>query len=367
VGRRSDADDFSRTRAGLLAEAPPAADPHVTATLLTARAWHEGSVELARRAVAAARATGDDVQLLGALDVLSTTTARAGDTREAHRIGGERLALVAALPAGDPASAAEIIDAFHAAGKAAIAAGDLPAARAVQRRSLTEDPIGGHPYIAAPRLIRVLALTGRFDEALAHAEDMWDRWRGDGSPMMAWMSSAAAMAALVHGLRRSDRFGLWRARAVEMSGCRDAGESPDLAGCMAFVDARTAVHTGRFDDAEALVERAFADFAEPWWTAYARAAGAELALAAGLPDGRARLADAAPFAEQNDWAAACLARAEADDATALNSAAARWERIDAVFEQACTLSLIPNREPDATATLQALSAQPPAAPNRPPR
>ncbi|WP_171075324.1 ATP-binding protein [Nonomuraea basaltis] len=364
VRYRVKAEDSRRSRAGLLAEAPPTADPHASALLLTARAWHEGGVGLARQAVAAARATGDDVLLLGALDVLTTATAQAGDTREAHRIGSERLELITALPAGDPASAAEIIDAFHAAGKAAIAAGDLPAARTIQRRSRTEDPIGAHPYIAAPRLIRVLALTGRFDEALAHAEAMWDGWRGDGSPLMAWMSSAAAMAALVHGLRRSDQFELWRARAIEMSGRRDTADAPELAACIAFVDARTAVHTGRVDDAEALVERAFADFAEPWWAAYARAAGAELAVVAGLPDRRARLTEAAPFAEQNDWAAACLARASAGDAAALNSAAARWERINAVFERACTLALIPDRTPEAAAALQALATHTPAPASR---
>ncbi|WP_158088547.1 ATP-binding protein [Thermoactinospora rubra] len=360
VRYRPDAEETRRSQAALLAEAPPATDPHASALLLTARAWHEGGAGLARQAVAAARATGDDVLLLGALDALATATAQAGDTREAHRIGGERLKLITALPADDPASAAEIIDAFHAAGTAAIATGDLPAALTIQRRSRTEDPIGAHPYIAAPRRIRVLALSGRFDEALAHAETMWNGWRGDGSPRMTWMASAVAMAALVHGLRRSDRFELWRARATEMAGCSDPADSPELAACMAFVDARTAVHTGRFDDAESLVERAFADFAEPWWAAYARAAGAELAVAVGLPDRRARLAEAAPCAAQNDWAAACLARAGAEDAAALNAAAARWERIDAVFERACTLALIPDRAAEATATLQALGSHAPA-------
>ncbi|WP_170223603.1 ATP-binding protein [Nonomuraea turkmeniaca] len=361
VRYRSGAEESCKRQADLLAEALPTADPHASALLLTARAWHETGVDPARQAVDAARATGDDVLLLGALDALATATAQAGNTREAHRIGQERLGLITTLPAGDPASTAETIDAFHAASSAAIAVGNLPAARTIQQRSRTEDPIGAHPYIAAPRLVRVLALTGRFDEALAHAETMWNGWRADGSPQMAWMSSAVAMAALVHGLRRSDRFELWRARATEMSGCSDPADSPDLAACMAFVDARTAVHTGRFDDAEALVERAFADFAEPWWANYARAAGAELSVAAGLPDRRARLAEAAPFAAQNDWAAACLARAEAEDAAALTAVTARWERIDAVFERACTLALIPARTPEASAALQALATHAPAA------
>jgi hypothetical protein len=66
-----------------------------------------------------------------------------------------------------------------------------------------------HPAITAPRLIRLDGLTGRFDEALAQADVLWDGWlyattagveselsslRGD------WPSSAAAIVALVHGL-----------------------------------------------------------------------------------------------------------------------------------------------------------------------
>jgi predicted ATPase/DNA-binding CsgD family transcriptional regulator len=340
----------AQRRSTLLAEAAAAADPadeRLTVLLATASAWHEGAgsiadLELSRTAVEAARRVGDPVLLLGALDALGGAVAAAGGLREAYGLGSERLRLAAQLPRHEPAAAAEITDAFHAASTAAIAAGDLPAAAAIARRARTDDPIGSHPYIWAPRLVRVLALTGRFDEAVEHAEALWDGWQRDGAPPMAWMSSAIATVAMVHGLRGDPDHQLWRSRALTVARSEDATQSPDLAACLAFVDARVAVQHGQ-GDAVALVERAFATFAEPWWAAYARAAGAELAVVADLPDAAERMVRAEPFAAENDWAAACLARARGrlGDPIAMANAVERWERIDARFEGACTVALMP--------------------------
>ena len=336
-------------RSALLAEAMAAGEPgdeRLTALLATAAAWHAGvgsiaDLELSRTAVEAARRVGDPVLLLGALDALGGAVAAAGGLRETHRLGSERLQLAARLPRHEPSAAAEITDAFHAASTAAIAAGDLPAAAEIARRARTGDPIGSHPYIWEPRLVRVLALTGQFDDAVEHGEALWDGWRRDGSPPMPWMSSAIAAVAMVHGLRRdADEHRRWRLRALTVAGTDDATKSPDLAASLAFVDARVAVeHDQR--DAVALVERAFAAFAEPWWAAYAHAAGAELAVVAHLPDAAERIALAEPLAAENDWAAACLARARGrlGDAEALASSVRQWERIDAAYERRCTEAL----------------------------
>ncbi|WP_207943161.1 hypothetical protein, partial [Actinomadura sp. KC345] len=108
----------------------------------------------------------------------------------------------------------------------------------------------------------------------------------------------------------------------------------------------------------ALVEAAFADFPpQDWYRAYARAAGAELAVAAGLPDAADRLAAASDAAAENDWAAACLSRAAGrlhDDMDELSAAAQAWERIGARYERACTLLLIPARASEAHTDLAAL-------------
>jgi len=46
----------------------------------------------------------------------------------------------------------------------------LPAARRAVQRARADDPIGDHPYLSAPELVRVLAPSGRFDEATTAAQ-----------------------------------------------------------------------------------------------------------------------------------------------------------------------------------------------------
>src|SRR5581483_1599474 len=86
---------------------------------------------------------------------------------------------------------------------------------------------------------------------------------------------------------------------------------PGHASFGAFVDARVALHLGQFDDAPSLVAQAFGEFPYGRHVTYAQAAGAELAVAAGLPHAAELIARARPDAAENRWATACLARAEA--------------------------------------------------------
>jgi hypothetical protein len=132
---------------------------------------------------------------------------------------------------------------------------------------------------------------------------------------------------------------LWRSRAAEV-----AGGALGTAPVAVFVDARLAVHSGRFDDVEPLVHTAFARKAplDPY-LAYARAAGAELAVAARLPDAAELLAAAAPLAEENGWATACLVRARGrlhQDRAELTRALMAWERLDAQAERDHTQTLL---------------------------
>jgi predicted ATPase/DNA-binding CsgD family transcriptional regulator len=357
-------------RSELLREATAAADtdPATAALLAAARAWHErgdatATLALSRTAVQAARQADAPELIAAALDALSVAALRAGQFREVHRIADERMRIVAALAAHQPTGAAEITDAYHVAASAALAVGDLPAARTAIQQARRHDPIGGHPYLSAPRLVRVLTLSGRFDEASDAAQTLWDNWVRDGSPAMAWMSSSLAAAALVHGLRDDGRYELWRSRALTLAGCDDPTGCPNLMAIMAFVEARLATHSGDVvRAAETLVERADAAFPERWWEGYARAAGAELAVVAGLPDAAGRLARIEPLAAEHRWAAACLDRARGRlerDPDAIVRALTRWERLDARFERACTLLLLPGREPEGQAELQALGCPPP--------
>ncbi|MEV4581445.1 LuxR C-terminal-related transcriptional regulator [Nonomuraea jabiensis] len=324
-----------------------AADARTAALVAIARAWHQDGLELARSAVDAARGCGDVIVRLGALDVLTRAYARAGRMRAVQQVCQERLTLIEHLPAHEPSAAAEIVDTFHSAARAELCVGDLPAALAVAERAQREDPIGEHPYLSIPKTIRPLALSGRFPEVFQQAPAMWEAWHQAGSPRSAWMSTAISAAALAHGLAGTGEFDLWRSRALEMARTEDAASAPVLAPFAAFVDARVAVHTRTYDQAATLVERAFAPFTVRWYEAYARAAGAELAVVAGLPEAAERVAAAMPYAEENDWAAACLARTRGilhGDRDALAEAVERWTSIDARFERACTLRSLSARE-----------------------
>ena len=350
----------SEERAVLLADAAAqsdTADRRVATWLAMATAWHEGrewmaDLDRARTAVRLARQLDDPVVLLAAMDALGGALASSGAMREAQRLAGERLQLATALPRHDPAAVAEIIDAFHVAPVAALGTGDLPTALALARRSRAEDPIGGHPYLQAPRLIRVLALTGDFDEALGRAETLWAGWRRDGDPPMLWAASGVAAAAMIHGLRGDvPAQQLWRARALTIG----AG-SPAVATCVAFADARVSVHCGRFGAASLEVARAFEASTEPWWVGYAAAAGAELAVVADQPDAAERIQAAEPYAAENDWVAACLTRVRGrlGNAAALVDAVEQWDRLGARFERAATLTLIPGQADEGRAELAAL-------------
>jgi hypothetical protein len=281
------------------------------------------------------------VDRLCAMDALGTATMSAGRFREAYRIARERLALAGTLRWHEPGAVAEVADAYHVASTTAIAVGDLPAALTLARRAPTDDPIAEHPWVVAPRQVRVLTLTGRLTEAVRWADTLWAGWRAAGCPPAAWSSTAVAVAALAHGLLGDGLFDVWRARAVEIARGPDA---PSLVASAAFADARFAVHAGEFTHAAELVDRAFAPFPELWWQPYAHAAGAELAVAAGLPDAARFVAAARAAAEENDWAAAAVTRARGrlhGDPALLAEAAERFDRIGAGFERVATLSLDP--------------------------
>jgi hypothetical protein len=181
---------------------------------------------------------------------------------------------------------------------------------------------------------------------------------------MAWMSSAIAAAALVHGLRADGRYESWRSRAYTVAGHDAATRGGEIEAIMAFAEARIAIHAADVDRAGALVERAFATFRERWYEGYARAAGAELAVVAGRPDAARRLDQLVPVAAEHRWAAACLARARGrltGDAGAIGEALTEWDHLGARFERACTLLLLPDRAAEGRAELRALGCPLPRA------
>jgi hypothetical protein len=156
---------------------------------------------------------------------------------------------------------------------------------------------------------------------------------------------------------RGDDAGMhrWQARADQATGVRNVVLARHNAAFVAFVHALVAGHRGQPDNAAALVERAFADHPRGPFAAYANAAGAELAIVAGLPDAAQRLASAAESTMENRWAAACLARARGwlhGDPAAIAESVEGWESIGARFERARTLLLIPERRAEGRAEIR---------------
>jgi predicted ATPase len=359
-----------QTRA-LLAEAQKLADPadpETAALVATARAWAAApgtnlpapNENLSRAAVDAARIADEPVLLLGALDALAVAVASAGRLREAHRIAQQRLPLLARIPRHEPYAMVEVMDAFLMASAHAVGAGDIGAALADAARS-EDDRRGAYPYLGT-RQVLALTLAGRFDEALRRADAAWATWQRNGLPPMRWVAPQAYAAALVHGLRGDDQYTTWRDRALQIAGVSEPADSSFLAAVAAFVDARLALHHGLDPTAADLVGRAVADLPEPWYASYAQAAGAELAVAAGLPEAPDLLRTAASAGAENDFAAATLVRAHARltaDPAAFLDAAKRYERIGARYERAATLLLIPRRADEGQAELTALGVTPP--------
>jgi len=324
--------------------AGPGDDPEVAAHVAVARAWLAGpdkgapDLELASAARTATRATADPVLISSGLCAAATAALHAGRLREAHRITRERLQLLPSMDRNDPYCAPEICNTYGRACVYAIMAGDLRGGMAAARAGIDDDLLSD-THITASRLVQPLALTGRFREAIGYAERMWDRWERAGRPAPLWMLPAVCTTVLACAMLTDPDVALWRSRAAEVAG-GTLGAEP----VAAFVDARVALHNGRFDEVGPLVRRAFAGEAplDPY-LAYARAAGAELAVAARLPDAAELLTAAAPLAEENGWATACLTRARGrlhEDRAELARALKAWEDLDAQAERDHTQTLL---------------------------
>ncbi|WP_156325962.1 hypothetical protein [Nonomuraea sp. SBT364] len=351
-------------------------DPYVVAHVAAATAWSvhplgprpaTGDGESApgvtrdgesapRRALVAARVTGDPVLVSGAMDAVISEAADEGRLREAYRTAGERLTLRAAMDPYDPRSGIEIVDSLHTASVYAVAVGDLPGALEIAWMAMRDDVTGGHPALARSRLIAPLVLAGAFHEALARGAEMWESQARMDAPPGRWMAPALSWMALACDHLGDDAGARsWRARAEAVGGSR-------LTTLRAFTAARTAADrladgVGRMGrDVEAVVEEA--GRAAGMFAGYAVAAGAELAVLAGLADAGERLAAAEPAGRENAWAAACLTRAAGrlpgGDREALEASVEGWERIGARYERARTLLLLPGREAEGRDELAAM-------------
>jgi predicted ATPase/DNA-binding CsgD family transcriptional regulator len=335
----------------LLAEAVSRADPgdlQLTAQIAIAQAWNargrqnDPRGDLADHAVRACRATGDPVLVSAALDALGTAARGEGHFRQAQQLTKERLSLLEAMDRHAPYAAPEILDTHRVAAADALMAGQLRDALDAARLALQDELLGPNSYISLAGLIPPLVLSGSFEESLRHAQEMWEGWHSAGRPAAGWMAPAVSLTALAHELMGdSGGRALWLGRVREAAG-PEAGHRFPLASDV-FVDARTAIQRGDFTQARAIVDTAFGDFRGARFEGYARAAGAELAVTAGLGDAEERLESALATAGENAWAIACLTRARGRlecDGRLLDTAMGLWEDVGSEFELGCTRRLI---------------------------
>ena len=354
------------------ARTAPADDPAAAAQLAAAAAWNAGAEkatpdpQLAAAALAAARRVGDPVLISGALDAVAEAERAVGRYRQAHKLSVERSQLAGRLSRHEIRAGFEISDSRSIA--LAVAAGDLPGALSMADLA-AGNPLAGDQPMTLFRRVIPLALQGDFDAAIADAAGMWQAWLRAGAPPAHWTAPAAYACVLVCDLR-GDSGGVreWRDRAAKLAAGRTRRS---LVLFAAFTGSRAALHDGRYDQAAAALaglgigERPWYDNTRHWdYDAYAWALAAEAAVIAGLPEATQRLAAATPAAQENLWAAACLARANGrlhDDRAALEESLAGWQRIGSRFEHACTLLLIPGLAAQGHAELDALGCPPPAA------
>jgi hypothetical protein len=127
------------------------------------------------------------------------------------------------------------------------------------------------------------------------------------------------------------------------------------------------MHEGRLDEGLQLASTGQVGNRSGWYEddrhwfydAYVWALDAELAVLNAAPDAAVRLERATPVGQENRWAAACLDRAQwrlTGETELLHRSVAGWEAIDARFERACTLLLLPDRADEGRAELSAMGA-----------
>ena len=365
--------------AGLLAEAvqhgSAAADPVASAYVAQAVAWNapreapEAGLELAEAAFTAAVRADAPALVSGALDAQALRLLAMGRFRDAHAVTLRRVPLLDRMPQHDPRNATELIDTVHMVIDTGVAVGALSETIAAVRRYQGDDLLSAWVHYSGSKSIVPLVLAGRFDEALDLAAPVWGGWLRAGRPPALWLAPAAVAVSLLFGLRGDvSACTEWRERAFAFADTRKLDERNNVAGLWAFTLLRQAMHAGDLETVVDLADRVVARV--PRWSttrgfydAYVWAAAVEVAVLAGRPDAGERLLAAQPAADENDWAAACLARVLGrltGDPAAFGEAVAGFERIGAQFERACTLLHMPGRADLGRAELERLGCAQPA-------
>jgi predicted ATPase len=307
-------------------------EPKTTASETTA---------LAERAVELAHQLDDPLAECAALDALTGAQHLAGNTFAAAATAHRRIELLQSL-AATPAVTSELIDALVMATETSIGVGDLTAARrsGEQLRDLPFLAEVGH--FATSRLLVANALAGHADDVIADSSRFIDAWTQAGRPPAPSFGTAAAAAAMIHGLRSDDS-----SRDNWLAIIDKLGVTPERkAGYEPTFDAIVLLHHGH---ATRALERLSTDSSEPnkwltWiWLHWHIALRAEAAVLAHHPDANHHLATTRATVAGNPIATAIVDRATAlldNDPERLLATAAAFEAAGCPYQQARTLTLI---------------------------
>jgi predicted ATPase/DNA-binding CsgD family transcriptional regulator len=294
------------------------------------------------RALRLARALGDPLIEIAALDRQTTVWLSRGDPRAALATAQRRIELLAPLPV-IAEHGFELSDVHVMAVESAIGAGDLPAALRYAETVRDLPPLREIGHVAVARLIVVTFLTGDWATTLTAADRFLESWERAGRPRVPTLRRAAHAVTTLHGLR-GDTAARRRWEAVfevlALPGPPGHDERPT-----AVFDALLLLHQDRPDAAmrrlpvpPAELVRWYEGLWRPWYAAL----WAEAAVLAGVGDAAERVAAAGESTAGNPIAEAVVERAGAllaGDAAAVAATADRLRAAGCRYQAARSLLL----------------------------
>jgi hypothetical protein len=357
----------------------PADDPAAEAQLLAADAWMQTrlvdlpEISLFTEALEAAERTADPKLISAALDALGSIHIMHGQLSKTYEVSARRLGLLSSLSGHQAREGSEIHDILHMGVENAVSAGEIPSALKTARRFTDEDLVATAPVVLHSKAIVPLVFTGHFDEAIARGERTRVAWQAVGQRAGRWLAPAMYSLVLCHALRgNDDAADEYREFAgVELAGRQTRNVHIQVGGMITFVEARLALHFGdwsggakRFDHLP-IGDDAWSNVRHWYFDAYPWTLAAEFAVAAGHPDAPERLRTAEAAARENLFAAGIFARARArltGEPEHFDAALSIFEKLDARYERAATLALLPARLDEARSEFEQLGVPLPQQP-----
>ncbi len=186
---------------------------------------------------------------------------------------------------------------------------------------------------------------------------MLDGWERLGRPSAGWMGPSFHVAAMTYGLTGdADGYQRWLQHASDVSAGGLSGTFRQYGP-----GKRGPAYLGTWNGPPSLGDLSRRRNRRHPLAPYTLAVAAEVAVLQGAADQREKVALVKPFATENRFVAAHLARIEArltGDQQLLAESLAQWEAIGSRFERACTLLLYADRAEEAERELAALGCPP---------